>query len=460
MRQIFPAVSTAVHKTFLAVVLVASPLVIEKALNVVAPGQTLLMSSSTQAQVKPNNKHAGEQRKFPNVTESFGKRIQEAANALQPPEESKDKPNPKLTLQILNELAAKGNANPYEQVLLAQYSGYAYLASENYAKAIENFAKVLKLTPNMPVATEAQTYLTLGQLYSAEDNPRKGLEMLLKWTEYVDSLKPDQQYMFASLYYQLEDSKNALLNINEAVKNQEASGKVPNETWYLLQRGLYFEKEDFKNGLVVLEKLIKYYPKAQYWKQLSQVYRMNDRTNESLSALETCYLMGGLESEKDLLNMAYGYLEAETPYKAAKVLNKGIYESKTIEPTAKNLKLLADSYRLAQESKRSLAEYEKAAQKSTDGELIIGLAQAYLATDNYKDASKWGREALKKGGIKRVDQANFTVGQAELEMKHYDEAIKFFREAGKDARSSKGASQWINYAEREKQKAEMAKKDS
>jgi tetratricopeptide (TPR) repeat protein len=365
-----------------------------------------------------------------------------------------------LTLQILNELAAKGNANPYEQVLLAQYSGYAYLASENYAKAIENFAKVLKLTPNMPVATEAQTYLTLGQLYSAEDNPRKGLEMLLKWTEYVDSLKPDQQYMFASLYYQLEDSKNALLNINEAVKNQEASGKIPNETWYLLQRGLYFEKEDFKNGLVVLEKLIKYYPKAQYWKQLSQIYRMNDRINQSLSALETCYLMGGLESEKDLLNMAYGYLEAETPYKAAKVLNKGIYESKIIEPTAKNLKLLADSYRLAQESKRSLAEYEKAAQKSTDGELIIGLAQAYLATDNYKDASKWGREALKKGGIKRVDQANFTVGQAELEMKHYDEAIKFFREAGKDARSSKGASQWINYAEREKQKAEIAKKDS
>lgn len=460
MRQVFPTVSATFQKAVLAVVLAASPLIVEKAVNAAAPNENLLVISSVQAQVKPKNKHVGEQRKFPNVTESFGKRIQQAAEALQPPEGSNAKPNPKQTLQILNELSAKGNANPYEQVLLAQYAGYAYLADENYAKAIESFGKVLKLVPNMPVATEAQTYLTLGQLYSAEENPKKGLEMLLKWTEYVDSLKPDQQYMFASLYYQLEDSKNALLNINEAVKNQEALGKVPNETWYLLQRGLYFEKEDFKNGLVVLEKLIRHYPKAQYWKQLSQVYRMEDRANESLSALETCYLMGGLDSEKDLLNLAYSYLEAETPYKATKVLNKGIYETKKIEPTAKNLKLLADSYRLSQDVKKSLGEYEKAAQKSTDGELIIGLAQAHLANDNFKEASKWGREALKKGGIKRVDQANFTVAQAEFEMKHFDEAIKFFREAGKDARSSKTASQWISYAEREKQKAEIAKKDS
>ena len=459
MRQVLPAVSKALQQTLLAAAIVVSPAIVSSIAAQVAPGQQLLASGSAYAQVKANNKHANEQRKFPNVTEAFGKRIQEAANELQPPDDSNKKSNPKAALAILAELAQRPKNNEYEKVLLNQYSGYAYLAQENYTKAIESFNKVIALVPNLPVATEAQTLLMIGQLYSQQENPKKALETLLKWTNYVDSLRPEQSYMFAALYYQLEDNKNALLNINEAIKSQEALGKVPSESWYQMQLGLYFDKEQYKEGLPILEKLIKYYSSPRYWKQLSQVYRVIGRDKESLSALEACYLQGGLEKEKDLINLAYLFLDAEVPFKAAKVIKKGIYDSKVIEPTAKNLKLLADSYRLAQNSKESLVEYEKAAAKSTDGELIIGLAGAYLANDKFADASKWGKEALSKGrsSIKRVDQANFVVAQAELEMKHYDEAIKYFREAGKDARSAKTAGQWVSYTEKEKEKAQLAK---
>ncbi|MCE3251901.1 MAG: hypothetical protein K0Q67_911 [Cellvibrio sp.] len=456
MRQVFPAVSVALGRTFLASVIAVSPLLLSKVIDTVAPG--VVEISTANAQVKAKNKHAGEQRKFPNVSESFGKKITEAANYLQPPEET-TKPNPKKAMQLLGELEAnKAKLNAYELVLLYQYSGYAYLGEENYAKAIESFNKMLAQTPNMPVATEASTIRIVGQLYSQLDNPQKALDTLLKWTEYADALKPEDSYMFSTLYYQLEDNKNAQLNINEAVSKQEAAGKVPAESWYVLQRGLYFDKEDYKNGLVVLEKLIKHYPKAQYWKQLSQVYRVMDRTNDALYALETCYLMGGLTTEKDLVNMAYSFFEAEVPYKAVKVLKKGIYTDKIIEPTAKNLKLLADALRLSQNAKESLTEYEKAAEKSTDGELIIGLAQAYLANDKFKEASKWGREALQKGGIKRVDYANITVAQAEFELKNFDTAIKYFKEAGKDARSAKLAAQWVTFSEKEKERMEVLSK--
>ena len=455
MKQVFPAVSVALNRTLLAGLIAISPVLVNNLSAVVAPG--VIQFSVANAQVTAKNKYAGaQQRKFPNVTESFGKKITEAANFLQPQDESV-KPDPRKAMQLLNQMEANSaKANAYEKVLLHQYMGYAYLGVEDYAKAIDSFNKMLALTPNMPLATEASTIRIVGQLYSQLDNPKKSLDTLLKWTDYTDKIKPEDHYMFSTLYYQLEDSKNALLNVNEAVKAQEAAGKVPAESWYVLQRGLYFDKEDYKGGLVVLEKLIKHYPKAQYWKQLSQVYRMLDRSNDALNALETCYLMGGLTSEKDIVNLAYSFLEAEVPYKAAKVLRKGIYTDKIVEPTAKNLKTLADALRLAQDSKESLVEYERAAEKSTDGELIIGLAQAYLANDKYKDASKWGRDALRKGGIKRVDYANLTVAQAEFELKNYDEAIKFFREAGKDARSSKVAAQWIDFCEREKKKQELA----
>lgn len=452
MKHVLPAVSIALGRTLLAGVIAVSPLLVSRAIDAVVPGAVEI--SSAMAQVKAKNKHAGEQRKFPNVSEAFGKKITEAANYLQPQDESV-KPDPRKAMQLLNEMDAnKAKANAYELVLLYQYTGYAHLGTENYAKAIESFNKMLAQTPNMPIATEASTIRIVGQLYSQMDNPKKALETLLKWTEFSDTIKPEDSYMFSTLYYQLEDTKNALLNINEAVKNQEAAGKVPAESWYVLQRGLYFDKEDYKSGLVVLEKLIKHYPKAQYWKQLSQVYYVVDRPKDSLHAFETCYLMGGLTTEKDIIRLASMFLEEEAPYKAVKVLKKGIYTDKIVEPTAKNLKLLADSLRLAQNSKESLTEYEKAAEKSTEGDLIIGLAQAYLATDKFKEASKWGRQALKAGKLKRVDHANLTVAQAEFELKNFDEAVKFFKEAGKDARSSKVAAQWVTYSEKEKARLE------
>lgn len=458
MKKLFPAFSATLNKTLLAGVIAVSPLLVSQAANTFVPGSAEF--SSAVAQVTGKNKYANEQRKHPNITESFGKKITESANFLQPSEPNA-KPQPQRAIQILNGLeATKAKLNAYELVLLYQYYGYAYLGTENYPKAISNFEQVLKQSPNMPVATEAQTLLTLGQLYSAQDNPRKALDTLLRWTDYVDELRPEQLYMFSTLYYQLDDNKNALANINEAVKKQEAAGKIPAETWYILQRGLYFDREDYKSGLVVLEKLVTHYSKAQYWKQLSQVYRMLDRPKDSLSALETCYLMGGLTNEKDVINLAYSFFEAEVPYKAAKVLNKGIYTDKVVEPTAKNLKLLADAHRLAQDAKSSLSEYQKAAEKSKDGELIIGLSQAYLANGEFKQASKWGREAIRAGGLKRPDQARLTVAQAEFELKNFDEAIKFFKEAAQDARSEKAGKQWAAYAEGEKQKYELAKSDN
>lgn len=457
MKKLIPAISATLNKTLLAGVVAVSPLLVSQVINTVAPDTVNF--SAVQAQVTAKNKFANEQRKHPNVTETFGKRITEAANFLQPSDPNA-KPDPNRALQILNGLEAnKAKYNAYEMVLLYQYYGYTYLSLENYPRAISNFELVVKQSPNLPVATEAQTLLMLGQLYSGQDNPRKALDTLLRWTNYVDELRPEQYYMFATLYYQLDDNNNALLNINEAVRKQEATGKVPAESWYILQRGLYFDKEDYKNGLVALEKLITHYSKAQYWKQLSQVYRVMDRNKDSLSALETCYLMGGLTTERDLVNLAYAFFEAEVPYKAAKVLNKAIYTDKAVEPSAKNLKLLADAHRLAQNAKASLAEYQKAAEKSKDGELIIGLSQAYLANGEFAQASKWGKAALRAGGLKRPDQANLTVAQAEFELKNFDEAIKFFNEAAKDSRSEKAGRQWAAYAAAEKQKYELAQAD-
>lgn len=443
MKRKLPIVSTVLSKTLLASVLVVTPAIT----SVVFTSAGLEPSfGQAEAQVKPRNKQF-EKRKLEGMSESVGKKVQEAYDLLQPPEEKKIKPQPDRALQVLNGIPRE-KLNSNELANIYKFTAYAHLSKEDYPKALDQFRKLLALSPAIDIATEKQTILTISQLYQATENYPKALEMLNKWLDYVDEIKPEQYQQFASLYYQVDDKKNALLNINEAVRLQEASGKTPSEGWYSMQRGLYLEKEDYKNALIVVQKLAVAYPKASHWKTLSQLYSVQDRSKEALSALEACYLMGGLTTEKDLLNLSYLMVDAEAPYKAAKVVSKGIYTDKIIEPTAKNLKFLADVYRAAREDKKSLAEYEKAAQKSTDGDLILGLAEMYMANDNFKEASRWAKDAIAKG-TRRADRANMTIGQAELELKNYETALNYFKKAAGDERSKRIAQQWITHTERQ-----------
>jgi tetratricopeptide (TPR) repeat protein len=453
VKRAIHKVSVVLNKTLLAAFLVASPVLVSFTASTIDPSQTLFVSGVAQAQVKAKNKKF-EKRSLPTVGEKVGKKLQEAYEFLQPTDTTK-KPQPKKVIEIMTSVPTAG-LNPAEAAKIHQLSAYAYAQQENYPKAIESFNKLLALSPNIAVADEQSTLLILSQLYGASDNPKKALESMLRWTDYVAEIKPEQYNLFATLYYQVEDKKNALANINEAVKLQEQAGKVPSESWYNLQRGLYLEEENYKSALGVIEKLITHYSKPSYWKTMSQLYGVLEKPTQRVAALEACYLMGGLDNEKDLTSLAALFWEMEAPYKAAKVMEKGIYTDKMIEPSAKNLKFLADVLRAAREDKKSLVEYEKAAQKSTDGDLILGLAEMYMLNDKYKDASKWAKEAIAKN-VKRADRANMTVGQAEYELKNFDTAITYFQRAAKDERSKKFANQWIAAAEREKKKAEIAK---
>lgn len=449
MKRPSSIVSTVLSKTLLASMLVVTPAVTSVMLSSAGFEPSF---GQVEAQVKAKNKQF-EKRKLEGMAESVAKKVQEAYDLLQPPE-GKGKPQPDRALQILNGIA-RDKLNSNELGNIYKFTAYAHLAKEDYAKALEQFRKLLALSPAIDVATEKQTTLTVAQLYQATENYPKALETMIKWLDYVDEIKPEQYQTFATLYYQTDDKNNALLNINEAVRLQEASGKTPAESWYGMQRGLYLEKEDYKNAVIVVQKLAVAYPKASHWKTLSQLYSVQDKPKEALAALEACYLMGGLTTEKDLMNLAYMFVDGEAPYKAAKVVNKGMYTDKIIEPTAKNLKFLADVYRAAREDKESLAEYEKAAQKSTDGDLILGLAEMYMANDNYKDASRWAKDAIAKG-TKRADRANMTIGQAELELKNYDSALNYFKKAAADERSARIARQWITHTERQIQLAKQA----
>lgn len=357
-------------------------------------------------------------------------------------------------LVVLKDLETRKAAKytSFEKANLWNYFGWIYYSLEDFKQAIRYYEKVLK-EEQLSDALKLGTLYTLAQLQFVQEDYRAAIDLLKQWMAIQPIVGADAYVLLAQGYYQLGDMKQAMTNVDIAVDRFESKGKIPRENWYALQRAVYYDKGDNKKVIQILQKMVKHYPKATYWKQLSGMYGTVGREKDQLHSLETAYLMGAVTKEKELMNLAYLFMGEDAPYKAAKIIDKGI-KNKQIEETSKNLEVLATAWRLAQEVKKSIPEMEKAASKSDKGDLYARLAGIYLDGDQNKKAIATGNKAIKKGGVKRIDQLHIVMGMALVNEKQYAKGIEHFKKAAKDKRSKKFAVQWQQFAEGEKKREE------
>ena len=194
----------------------------------------------------------------------------------------------------------------------------------------------------------------------------------------------------------------------------------------------------------VLEDLILYYPKKQYWVQLSFMFSEQNQEPKQLAAMDTAYVQDMLEKDGEYRNMASLLLHADVPYKASQVLKRG-FDEEIVEDTSKNWELYAGSLRQAQEVEDAIPAMAKAAEMSDSGDLYARLGSIYLDADNNQQAIEAINKGLQRGGVKRPDNARLVLGMAYFNTKQYSKAKEAFRAAGRDKRSKKYADQWISY---------------
>ncbi|WP_231758468.1 tetratricopeptide repeat protein [Microbulbifer elongatus] len=421
---------------------VALPLVLAPAVSVTVLEAVGVSTSFAQAEAQSEQKT----RKTPSMRESAFKHLGKA-------QEAADAQNWPAALAALREMeAGKDKLSGYETAQMYYFYGFVYYSMEKYPQAITYYKKVLAQgEQNLPVALEVGTLLTVAQLYFVTEDYKQAVNYLNRWFKVADNINADSYALRAQAYYQLGDNNKALADINQAVSMYEKEGKTPKENWLGLQRFLYYEKNDYKQVANILEKLVKYYPKGEYYKQLAGMYGELKREDDMLHMMEAAYIAGALQKEKELLNMAYLFMGAEMPYKGAKVIDKGMSEKK-IARNSKNLETLAQAYQMAQELQKSIPELEAAASLSDKGDLYSRLAGIYLDLDKNKEALDMGNKALNKGDIKRPDQLYIVLGMANANLKKYDASLKNFKKALEDKRSEKFAKQWITFVEGEQER--------
>ncbi|CAH0992849.1 hypothetical protein SIN8267_02986 [Sinobacterium norvegicum] len=356
----------------------------------------------------------------------------------------------KEAVAVLDKLKGRSSKfNAYEIAQMYNFYSFIYYSQENYPKVLDSYRKILAQSPNIPLAMENSTKYQMGQLYFVTEDYKNAIKTLENWfkVEPTANENTTARVLLAQAYYQTKNYDKALSQIEQAMKITQAKGKEPKENWYLLMRVLYYEKGDMKKVAWVLEELTRRWPKKDYLVQLSGMYSELNNEKRQLIALETAYVANMLSRQQDLLNMAYLFLGSDTPYKAAKVIEKGMKEKK-IEPTAKNYEVLGNSYRAAQEVDKAIPAMEKAAKLSPKGENWARLANVYLDDDQYGKAADAARKALKKGGIRRKDNTQIVLGMALFNQNKLDDAKKVFKSID-DKRSKNMKEQWLKYLQSE-----------
>jgi tetratricopeptide (TPR) repeat protein len=328
--------------------------------------------------------------------------------------------------------------------------------------------------PEATIPLRTSSLLTLAQLNLVKENWDKGIALILQWMDEVETVTAQSYYLLASAYFQKEDFVRSRSAMEEAIRLAEEEGYRPRENWYVLLAACFNELKDKKiisvaysleQQLGIYEILVNYYPKKIYFMQLAATYQQMDREKDYMITLKAAFEKDLLDKEGEYLALAQLLLISKNPYWAAQVLVAGqnkkvIFKNKetnkeelvpVIKDTEKNLKLLADSWRMAQEIDKAIPVLEKAAKMSKDGDTYILLGNLYLFEDRIEDSIRAIEAGLKKPKVKSRSQAQLVLGQAHFESENFEEAKKQFRAAARDEnkRIKKTANSWIKYAENE-----------
>jgi tetratricopeptide (TPR) repeat protein len=426
------------------------------ALDQAAPGVVL---SEAVAQDKPK-KDTRETRRTPALRNKVYERLAEAQTLA----EAKDYAGASAILNDMISEDGKQALNSYELANVYNLHAFLSYANEDYPQSLRYYEQVIA-QPDIPLAMEINTRFTIAQLYFVQEKWQQGIDALLMWFEMNEKPNAGAYVLLAQGYYQVKRYDLALDNVETAIAMHEGEGKLPKEQWYNLARFLYFDKEDFDSALDVLNTLIIYYPKKQYWVQASHLYGEKKDEPRQLALMEAAYEQGFLDRSSELVTMAYLYLNAEAPYYAGSVIQKG-FADELVEDKSKNYELAGSAWAQAREVAKSIPMMEKAAAKSEEGELYVRLGNVYLDGDQFQKSADSIIKGLNKGGVKRPDQARLALGMAYFNLGDYDEARKAFRAAGKDGarrkewqRSQEMAQQWIAYVTSEEDRQRELEKD-
>ncbi|XOZ33421.1 tetratricopeptide repeat protein [Halomonadaceae bacterium KBTZ08] len=343
--------------------------------------------------------------------------------------------------------------NSYERAMRWNLAAFLHHQKDDHGAIANAYRELLKQS-DIPLSLEQDTWYSLARVEMVRERYSAAMEALEEWFALQDDPGAEAYALKAQLQYRQENWDEALAAIDRAIgTRREGKGDVA-ENWYLLKRGILYQKEDYQGLARVLEVLVREYPQKSYLMQLSSVYGELDKPREQLAVREAAYEKGYLEKESELVGLAQLLASQDSPFKAAQVMRQGI-DSGNIEANSDNLERMGDHFLMAKEYDEAINAFKQAAGKTNDGRLQLRMAQVAADLGQWEQAGAYAATAIERGGFDRLGRAHVVRGLALYHQDRFSESLRAFKQGRRFEATQKMAKQWHDYVEREQKRRQQ-----
>jgi tetratricopeptide (TPR) repeat protein len=350
-----------------------------------------------------------------------------------------------VALAEIQKAQAVEKRNDADNYQIDEFLGYILVQQKKYGEAAVVYERMLN-SPLMPPEQAGDRTKAVAQMYFQVKDYKKASEWAKKW---LDSNPPneDMGVLLAQSYYLLEDHKNAATTMTTVVDNIEKAGQAPKENYYQIILSSYVKMNDKAGIENSLKRIVRYHPKPNYWENLLDSYRRKQNSDRvTFGYYRLMNDVGVLKDKGDYMEMAQLGIEMGVPGESQQIVEKGIQAGvlKSDDKTEQGRfdRLLAAAKKQSDADRASLAQQAKDAEKNPQGQIDVGLGQAYLSYGQVDEAITTIERGIKKGGVTDVDEAQISLGIAYLKKGATDQARQAFKAVKPDSKWADLAELW------------------
>ncbi len=372
------------------------------------------------------------------VGPSVGKKVQKAFELYAGDDKKEIKPDLDGALVILLDINAKKD---YDKAYVS------YFISQMYATKGDEVAKAIKylklaIAPDILNAPDHGGGLKLLADLQMQTKDYKGaLSNYYAWMEFTGKNDGNTWVKIAQAYYELKQLDKMIVPADKAIA---AFGDKPNPNPYAQKLTSYYERKKYKEAIKVLETVILIFPENKvWWTQLPMFYLMVENYPKALQTFDLAYKQGFLDKENQIKTLANLYSSNESPYQAAKLLEKHI-ASGLVKRDDKNISTLANAWHAAQHIGTAAKYYGELAKMTGEAKHYRKQGMLLKQDEQFAKAISALNKALELG-VKNKGRIHQSIAESYFYLEKYKKAYAAINKAMKDPKSRKAAKSWKGF---------------
>ena len=338
-------------------------------------------------------------------------------------------------LEKMKELDAFEKKTPYEEFSIQRMNAVIASNTANTALLASSFDSMI----NSSFLSAAEKIKFSEGMAGTFYNEKK-YDLSKKWALRALELDPNNKTvreLLPRIMYLQEDYAGAVKELMSQVDAEEKAKRVPSFDMLHLIISCHLKTKNTDGYTQILERMVTYYPKKEYWGDL--LYRVVGKPTFAerlrLDWYRLLLTTDNLEDPDQYVEMAELALLAGLPHEAKKVVDAGFAANVlgTGKNAAKHKPLRDKANKQAAEDAKSLDAGDAALKAAKNGIGMVNTGYNYVVNAQFEKGIALIEQGIAKGGLKAPEEAKLHLGMAYLQSGNRAKAVEVFNTIqGKD----------------------------